>query len=204
MTIRKTFVWVGKFLLLLLVTVGFGFGAVLTLVGLGSGAYLLAVNQSLPTFNELENRDVPESSKLYSRDGTLLYEFHGEYKRSKVALEKISPYLRNATISIEDKDFYNHGAISLPAIARATVANYQTGSPVQGGSTITQQFVKNALLDRKKLYSRKVREILLAYKIESHFSKDEILELYLNEIPYGRNSYGAEAAAKTYFKWQRG
>ncbi len=199
MTIRKTFVWVGKFLLLLLVTVGFGFGAVLTLVGLGSGAYLLAVNQSLPTFNELENRDVPESSKLYSRDGTLLYEFHGEYKRSKVALEKISPYLRNATISIEDKDFYNHGAISLPAIARATVANYQTGSPVQGGSTITQQFVKNALLDRKKLYSRKVREILLAYKIESHFSKDEILELYLNEIPYGRNSYGAEAAAKTYF-----
>lgn len=199
MNLGKAFKLIGKAILLLFVAVFFGFATVFTVIGIASGSYLLVVNQSLPSYEELEDRDVPESSKLYSRDGTLLYEFHGEYKRSKVGLDQISPYLRNATIAIEDKDFYNHGAISLPAIARATVANYQTGSPVQGGSTITQQFVKNALLDRKKLYSRKIREILLAYKIESHFNKDEILELYLNEIPYGRNSYGAEAAAKTYF-----
>lgn len=176
-----------------------GFITIFAIIGISGLFYLVAVNQSLPTYEELVDRDVPESSKLFARDGTLIYEFYGEYRRSRVELERISPYLVNATLAIEDKDFYNHGAISLPAIARAVVANYQTGSPVQGGSTITQQFVKNALLDRKKLYSRKVREILLAYKVESHFNKDEILELYLNEIPYGRNSYGAEAASKTYF-----
>lgn len=188
-----------KSLGLLIIAVILGFSFVLFLVGLGGVSYLYAVNQSLPTFQELSDRDVPESSKLFARDGTLIYEFYGEYKRSRIPLERVSLNLVNATIAIEDKDYYKHGAISLPAIARAVVANYRTGASVQGGSTITQQFVKNALLDRKKLYSRKVREILLAYKIESHFSKEEILELYLNEIPYGRNSYGAEAAAKIYF-----
>lgn len=199
MKIRAILRWTGKTISLLIVTVLFGFASVFVAIGVVTGGYLIAINQSLPSYEELADRDVPESSKLYSRDGTLLYEFHGEYKRSKVSLDQISPYLKNATIAIEDKDFYNHGAISLPAIIRAGVANYQTGSTVQGGSTITQQFVKNALLDRKKLYSRKVREVLLAYKVESHFTKDAIFELYLNEIPYGRNSYGAEAAAKTYF-----
>ena len=191
--------FISKSLGLLLVTALFGFGSVFFLIGVASLGYLHAVNQSLPTYEELVDRDVPESSKLFARDGTLIYEFYGEYKRSRVELERISPHLVNATLAIEDKDFYNHGAISLPAIARAIRANYETGAPVQGGSTITQQFVKNALLDRQKLYSRKVREILLAYKVESHFEKDQILELYLNEIPYGRNSYGAEAAAKAYF-----
>lgn len=199
MNFQNIFYWVRKSTLLLVVTVIFGFGSVFLVIGLASGAYLIAVNSSLPNYQEIENRNVPESSKLYSRDGTLLYEFYGEYKRSKVSLDKISPTLKNATIAIEDKDFYNHGAISLPSIARAMLANSKSGAVSQGGSTITQQFAKNALLDRQKLYSRKVREVLLAYKIESHFSKDAILELYLNEIPYGRNSYGAEAASKTYF-----
>ncbi len=199
MNFKNIFYWVRKSTLLLVVTVIFGFGSVFLVIGLASGAYLIAVNSSLPNYQEIENRNVPESSKLYSRDGTLLYEFYGEYKRSKVSLDKISPTLKNATIAIEDKDFYNHGAISLPSIARAMLANSKSGAVSQGGSTITQQFAKNALLDRQKLYSRKVREVLLAYKIESHFSKDAILELYLNEIPYGRNSYGAEAASKTYF-----
>ncbi len=199
MNFQNIFYWVRKSTLLLVVTVIFGFGSVFLVIGLASGAYLIAVNSSLPNYQEIENRNVPESSKLYSRDGTLLYEFYGEYKRSKVSLDKISPTLKNATIAIEDRDFYNHGAISLPSIARAMLANSKSGAVSQGGSTITQQFAKNALLDRQKLYSRKVREVLLAYKIESHFSKDAILELYLNEIPYGRNSYGAEAASKTYF-----
>lgn len=199
MNFQNIFYWVRKSTLLLVVTVIFGFASVFLVIGLASGAYLIAVNSSLPNYQEIENRNVPESSKLYSRDGTLLYEFYGEYKRSKVSLDKISPTLKNATIAIEDKDFYNHGAISLPSIARAMLANSKSGAVSQGGSTITQQFAKNALLDRQKLYSRKVREVLLAYKIESHFNKDAILELYLNEIPYGRNSYGAEAASKTYF-----
>ncbi len=199
MSFQKIFYLTRKSTLLLIVTAVLGFGSVFLVVGLASGAYLIAINSSLPSYKEIENRDVPESSKLFSRDGTLLYEFYGEYKRSKVSLEQVSPTLKNATIAIEDKDFYNHGAISLPSIVRAMIANSKSGSVAQGGSTITQQFAKNALLDRQKLYSRKVREVLLAYKIESHFDKDAILELYLNEIPYGRNSYGAEAASKTYF-----
>lgn len=179
--------------------VGVGFFGVFFVVGVAGAGYLAYVNSTLPSYDELVARDVAESSKLYSRDGTLLYEFHGEYNRTRVPMDRISPFLRNATIAVEDKDFYNHGAVSIRGIARAIKANAESGSSVQGGSTITQQFVKNALLDRQKLYTRKVREILLAYKVESHFSKDEILELYLNEIAYGRNAYGAEAAAKSYF-----
>ncbi|MEZ4180551.1 MAG: PBP1A family penicillin-binding protein [Candidatus Doudnabacteria bacterium] len=188
-----------KSLGLIMASVFLGFMGIFALIGLSAGTYLLSVNASLPTYAELLERDIPESSKVYSRDGTLMYEFHGEYKRTQIDLEQVSPYLVDATIAVEDKDFYNHGAISIEGIARALKANYESGSPAQGGSTITQQYVKNALLDRSKLYSRKIREVLLSYKVEAHFTKDEILELYLNEIPYGRNAYGVEAAAQSYF-----
>lgn len=183
----------------LIFAISLGFFGVFALIGAASAAYLIYVDTTLPTYAELSARDVAESSKIYSRDGTLLYEFHGEYNRTSVDLNQVSPYLKNATIAIEDKDFYKHGAVSLTGIARAVLANSKSGSSVQGGSTITQQFVKNALLDRSKSYSRKIREILLAYKVESHFTKDQILEAYLNEIPYGRNAYGAEAASQSYF-----
>lgn len=176
-----------------------GFLSIMFLVVVVGGAYLFLIQQSLPSDQELLKRESAESSKIYSRDGTLLYAFHGEYNRTSIGLDRMSKDLVNATIAVEDKDFYKHGAISLAGIARAMIANQRSGTSIQGGSTITQQFVKNALLERKKLYSRKVREIFLAYKIESHFSKDQILELYLNEIPYGRNAYGVEAAAQTYF-----
>lgn len=196
---KKVFKGVSATVLHLTLATAAGFFGVFLIIGVVGASYLTYVNSTLPSYDELIVRDVAESSKLYSRDGTLLYEFHGEYNRTRVDLDRISPHLKNATIAVEDKDFYRHGAISITGIGRAVMANYRSGSPVQGGSTITQQFVKNALLDRKKLYTRKVREILLAYKVESHFTKDEILELYLNEIPYGRNAYGAEAAAQSYF-----
>ncbi len=160
---------------------------------------MVSVFLSLPSYSQLSNRDVPESSKIYSRDGTLLYEFYGEQKRTTVKLDQVSKYLKDATIAIEDKDFYNHGAVSFSSIVRAGLANYKAKETAQGGSTITQQYAKNALLTRDKLYSRKIREVLLSYKIEAHYSKDQILELYFNEIPYGRNSYGIEAASQTYF-----
>ncbi len=199
MLIKKTFKKIGAVIFHFIFTVGMGFFGVFAVLGIAGLAYLLYVNTTLPTYDELAKRDVAESSRIYSRDGTLLYEFHGEYNRTRVDMDRISPYLRNATLAVEDKDFYKHGAVSLSGIARALKANYETGSSSQGGSTITQQFVKNALLDRQKLYTRKIREVLLAYKVEAHFTKDEILELYLNEIPYGRNAYGAESAAKSYF-----
>ncbi len=199
MKTRKVVKSINSVVMRFLATVGLGFFGVFAIIGLTGLGYLIKVNADLPSYQELADRDVAESSKLYSRDGTLLYEFHGEYNRTSVDLDRISPYLREATVAVEDKDFYHHGAVSLTSIARAFRANYESGSTVQGGSTITQQFVKNALLDRKKLFSRKIREVLLAYKVESHFSKDEILGLYLNEIPYGRNAYGAEAASQSYF-----
>ena len=183
----------------LLIAIFAGFFAVFFVIGIAAASYVVAINNTLPSYTELQNRDVPESSKLYARDGTLIYEFYSEFKRSHVSLDQITPNLKNATLAIEDKDFYNHGAVSLQSIARAVLANYQSGTSVQGGSTITQQFVKNALLNRKKTYSRKVREVLLSYKVEAHFTKDQILESYFNEIAYGQNSYGAEAASKTYF-----
>lgn len=199
MLVWKPIKYILKIVGQLLIALTFGFVGVFALIGVVALSYLIYVNSTLPSYSEMLQRNVAESSKIYSRDGTQLYEFHGEFNRTSVPLSQVSKYLRDATIAVEDKDFYKHGAISLTGIARAIKANYETGSSSQGGSTITQQFVKNALLDRQKLYSRKVREILLAYKVEKHFSKDEILELYLNEIPYGRNAYGAEAAAKSYF-----
>jgi membrane peptidoglycan carboxypeptidase len=184
---------------LLLIALFAGFFGVFFVIGIAGASYTVMINRSLPSFTELQNRDIPESSKLYARDGTLIYEFYGEYKRSRISLDQIPPNLKNATLAIEDKDYYKHGAVSLQSIVRALTVNYKTGTSSQGGSTITQQFVKNALLNREKKYSRKVREVLLAYKVEAHFTKDEILEAYFNEIPYGRNSYGVEAASKAYF-----
>jgi 1A family penicillin-binding protein len=176
-----------------------GFLGVCAAAVLAAVVLVFYVNATLPDYKHLDQHTAPESSKIYSRDGTLLYEFHGEVKRTPVDLKDISDYLQHATIAIEDKDYYTHGAVSIPGIARAIIANYKSGEVTQGGSTITQQLVKNALLSRDRSFGRKLAEILLAYKIESHYSKTQILELYLNDIPYGRNAYGAEAAAQTYF-----
>jgi 1A family penicillin-binding protein len=155
--------------------------------------------KDLPDPNKLLDRNVPESTKIFDRNGGLLYEIHGEYKRTLVALDQISPDLKNATISVEDKDFYNHGGISYSGIARAILVDVLTGKKSQGGSTITQQFVKKSILTDDKSWDRKIREIILAVAIDSRFSKDQILKLYLNEIPYGRNAYGIEAASLSYF-----
>lgn len=155
--------------------------------------------KNLPDPNKLLDRNVPESTKIFARDGSLLYEIHGEYKRTQVNLDQISPDLKNATVAVEDKDFYKEGGISITGIIRAVFIDILTGSKSQGGSTITQQFIKNAILTNDKSWDRKIRELILAIAIDSRFSKDQILKLYLNEIPYGRNAYGIEAAAQSYF-----
>ena len=139
------------------------------------------------------------SSKILDKDGNILYEIHGETKRSPVPLEEISPNLTKATLAIEDKNFYHHKGLSLKGIIRATINNVEAGKVVQGGSTISQQVIKNSLLTKEKSYDRKVKEVILAMQLEQNYKKDKILELYLNSIPYGRNSYGAEAASLAYF-----
>lgn len=153
---------------------------------------------TLPTPQELMTRTVPESTKIFDRNGELLYEVHGEYKRTLVELENISPYLQNATVAIEDKDFYKHGGISFWAIFRTIVEDIYKRRAA-GGSTITQQFVKNAALTRDKSLYRKLKEVFLAVQIDAKYSKTDILKFYLNEIPYGRNAYGIEAGSQAYF-----
>jgi 1A family penicillin-binding protein len=154
--------------------------------------------KDLPDPSKLLDRNVPESTKIFARDGSLLYEIHGEFKRTRVELSDVNDNIRNATVAIEDKDFYKHRGISFKGIARALLRDVTTGDFSQGGSTITQQFVKNAILTREKSPDRKIKEAILAIAIEARFSKEQILQFYLNEIPYGRNAYGIQAAAETY------
>ncbi len=158
------------------------------------------VSQDLPDPNKINSRVVAQSTKIFARDGaTLLYEIHGEQRRTLVELDQVGEYTKGAVLSIEDKDFYKHKGISLRGIARAIFVDLTSGTKSQGGSTITQQLVKNAILTSEKSYVRKVKEVILSYQIERRFSKDQILKLYFNEIPWGSNAYGIEAAAQTYF-----
>ncbi len=156
-------------------------------------------SRSLPDPNRLLGRNVPESTKIYAKDESLLYEVHGEFKRTLVNLDQISPNLKNATLAAEDRNFYNHAGISITGLARSIIVDIIHREKRQGGSTITQQFVKNAMLSNDKSFVRKLKEIILSIELEARFSKDEIFKMYLNEIPYGRNAYGAESAAQTYF-----
>lgn len=172
----------------------------LGLIGLVAFAILVFfLSRSLPNPNQLIEREVAQSTKIYDRTGeNVLYEIHGDEKRTLVNLNDIPANVKNATIAIEDKNFYKHGGISIWAMVRTLITNvlYHRSA---GGSTLTQQFVKNAILSNEKTITRKVKEIVLAQRIEKKFSKDEILQMYLNEIPYGSNAYGVEAASRKYF-----
>lgn len=156
--------------------------------------------QGLPSPYSLKDyKVIPISSTIYDRNGKLLYEVYREENRTPVKIDTLPDYLIQATIAVEDKDFYKHGGISLfSGILRAVKENLQ-GSNLQGGSTITQQLVKSALLTPERTIQRKLKEIILAISVEQIFSKDEILEMYLNQVPYGGSSYGVAQAAKTYF-----
>lgn len=150
----------------------------------------------LPDFKEFDSRKVAESTKIYDRTGkVLLYDVHQNIKRTVVPLDEISPFVKKAVISIEDDEFYTHGAVSLRGLGRAILYRGTRG----GGSTITQQVVKKTLLTDEKLITRKLKEIILSYRLEQTFSKDQILSLYLNEIPYGGSIYGIGEASMTYF-----
>lgn len=179
-----------------LLKLGVFFFGVLFLVG---AIGIIKISSELPDPNKLINREVAQSTKIYERTGqTVLYEIHGDQKRTLVSLSDIPLNVRNATISIEDKNFYQHGGFSLMAIFRTVVMNVVKGQKA-GGSTLTQQFVKNAILTTEKTYTRKIKELILAYRLEKKFTKDEILQMYLNEIPYGSTAYGVESASLRYF-----
>jgi len=175
---------------------------VLILILLGFLSIFLALiwlSRDLPSPDQLIEREIAQTTTIYDRSGEhILYEIHGEEKRTLIDLEDIPSYVKQATISIEDKNFYNHRGFSVWAIFRTVVNNILRGEKA-GGSTLTQQFIKNAILGPEKKYSRKIKELVLAQRLEKKFEKDEILQMYLNEIPYGSNAYGVMAASQKYF-----
>lgn len=161
-------------------------------------SYLL-IFKDLPSPARLSKYDVPLSTKVYDRNGKLLFDIYAQQNRTPVPLTDIPKYVQQATIAIEDKDFYRHGGISpIGGMVRAIVASV-TGNKLQGGSTITQQLVKTALLTSERTITRKIREIILAFWVELIYPKDKILELYLNQVPYGGTAWGIETAAEKYF-----
>lgn len=167
------------------------------------GALLIwAAFVAIPSINGFENRRVSESTKIYDRTGNVvLYDVHGTMRRTAVPLEEISSYIQKASVAIEDATFYTHRGVRPLALLRATLVQLglREGYSGQGGSTITQQVVKNALLTQDKTILRKIKEIILAIKLERVFTKDQILSTYLNENPYGGTVYGVQEASQYFF-----
>ena len=156
--------------------------------------------QELPNPEEFIDGQITQSTKIYDRAGeVLLYEIHGDQKRTVIPFSDIPQYSREATLAIEDQNFYHHAAMDWKGTLRALITNLTTGEMSQGGSTITQQLARNTFLTAEKTIQRKIKELILANWIEEKYTKDKILELYLNQIPYGTNAYGIESASQTYF-----
>ena len=156
--------------------------------------------QELPNPEEFIDGQITQSTKIYDRAGeVLLYEIHGDQKRTVIPFSDIPQYSKEATLAIEDQNFYHHAAMDWKGTLRALITNLTTGEMSQGGSTITQQLARNTFLTAEKTIQRKIKELILANWIEEKYTKDKILELYLNQIPYGTNAYGIESASQTYF-----
>jgi penicillin-binding protein 1C len=171
----------------------------LVLFGLG-GVIIWASVVPIPSINNFENREVSQSTKIYDRTGNIvLYDVHGAEERTSVPLDQISPYIQDATISIEDSTFYTNAGFRPLSFLRAAWADLTSASYAEGGSTITQQVVKNALLTQDKTVTRKIEEIILALRLTRTYSKDQILNTYLNETPYGGTIYGVQEAAQYFF-----
>ncbi len=177
----------------------FLFGIATSFLLAGTGLVWISTFK-VPDLQTFEERKVRQSTKIYDRTGEiLLYDLNDDIKRSVIPYEEISRNVKNATVAIEDTEFYQHNGIRPMAFLRAVIANLKNLEFSQGGSTITQQVVKNSILTSEKKISRKLKEWVLAVKLEEQMTKDEILGLYLNEVPYGGSVYGIEEASQTFF-----
>lgn len=157
-----------------------------------------AIFRSLPSPKQLSQREPEVSTKIYDRQGNLLYKIFKDENRTIIPLSDIPPQVRLATLAAEDAEFYSHPGFSIRGILRAMATDAQTGS-LQGGSTITQQLVKNTLLTPEKTLTRKIKELILSIEVEASYTKDQILEMYLNQVSYGGTAYGIEEASESYF-----
>ncbi|MBX4200677.1 penicillin-binding protein [Candidatus Parcubacteria bacterium] len=186
---RKTLLKIGKYAAFL----------VLAMVILVMGLFFY-YTYDLPRPEKFTETPFIQSTKIYDRTGkVLLYDIYGEEKREIVDFDKISDNLKHAILASEDARFYHHGGIDLEAIIRSVLVDLKLQSPSEGASTITQQLIRFVYLNNQKTLQRKVREIVLSIELEKRYSKDQIFDWYLNQIPFGQNAYGAEAAAQTYF-----
>ena len=195
----------GLLLALVIAAGGVFFSGVATVYG----AYAQLADSFTPRLTQIENYENFETTRLYDRNGALLYEFFGTGKRTRVPIEQISTTLISATIAIEDKTFFENPGVDLFGMARTLLSSLSAGEETGGASTITQQLIKTVILSEEERtyenrYQRKVTEIILAQELSERYEKDEILELYLNEIYYGNLAYGIEAAANVYFDTNSG
>jgi penicillin-binding protein 1C len=160
--------------------------------------FYLTILKDLPLPTKLSSSATPQSTLIYDRNGKLLYNIYDKKNQTFIPLSSIPLTMQEATIAIEDRNFYTHGAVDLRGIARAAVS-IVFHKQIQGGSTLTQQLVKNSLLTQEQTVPRKIKEIILAFATEFIYSKNQILEMYLNQSPYGGTAWGVETAAETYF-----
>lgn len=162
--------------------------------------FLLYAKSQVPDPESIASRQIIESTKIYDRTGTkVLYDIYDEERRTVVPFDRISDSIKRATLAVEDSRFYEHKGFDIKGFVRSLLRNIEQGYGAGGGSTITQQLVGNALVGREKNLTRKVQELILAIEVERRYTKDQILAMYLNQVPYGANAYGVEAASQTYF-----
>ena len=175
-------------------------GSILGVIGIiGMSGLVFFLAKGLPDVTSINTYIPAETTKIYSEDGVILAELHEEENRILIPIEKISPNLIKTVIALEDTDFYEHRGINYKAIARAIYKDIKAMSFVEGGSTLTQQLARNLFLTKQKKILRKISEAILAVEIERHFTKVEILEMYLNQVYWGHNAYGIESASHLYF-----
>lgn len=174
---------------------------ILVIFGFLAGTITVAwVNKDLPDPDRLTDRKVAQSTKIFDRTGEhVLYEVYADQKRTLVDLEQIPQNLINGLIATEDTEFYQHKGIRPLGWVRAVVYGIFTSKRVGGTSTLTQQLVRNAILSTERSYLRKVKEVILSIRLEQKYTKDQILKIYFNEIPYGSTNYGVESASQSYF-----
>jgi len=176
----------------------FALGSLASLIFIFLPLLFVIFLQELPSPKNLSFEQAPLTTKIYDRNGILLYQIYATQNRTLVPLSSIPKQLQYATIAIEDKNFYRNSGFDIFAIVRAIVANL-SGEPLQGGSTITQQLIKSTLLTPEVSINRKIKEIILAFWAERIYSKNQILEMYFNQVPYGGTAWGIEAASEIYF-----
>lgn len=178
----------------------FGFLFCIIAVFLAAAFLFIFYAKDFPRPEKFTERPFIESSKIFDRSGeVILYEIYGEERREVVPLSSVPEHLKSAAIVAEDANFYNHFGVDLKGISRAILVDLRLRKPIQGGSTISQQLIRSSFLTLEKTAERKIREIMLTLELERRYSKNQILEFYLNQIPFGENTYGVEAASQVYF-----